>query len=87
LVHTVETRESSSQHVTFGVHVQRQVSLLNALLDEFADSEEELRRPVRSDETVSRGQLAEWASRFERWLGRSSQLEGGHSRHDANART
>jgi hypothetical protein len=67
--HTVETRESASQHVTFGVHVSRQVTLLSALLDEFAASEEELRRPIRSDEEVSREQLAEWAGRLERWLG------------------
>ncbi|MFZ2031720.1 MAG: cupin domain-containing protein [Vitreimonas sp.] len=68
LAHTVETRESASQHVTFGVHVSRQVSLLAALLDQFAAGEEELRRPVRSDETVSREHLASWAARFERWL-------------------
>ncbi|MGH6950988.1 MAG: JmjC domain-containing protein [Vitreimonas sp.] len=70
LAHTVETRESSSQHITFGVHVSRQVTLLSALLDQFAASEEDLRRPIRSDEEISRQQLAEWASRFERWLGR-----------------
>lgn len=70
LAHTVETRESLSQHVTFGVHVSRQVNLLSALLDQFAASEEELRRPIRTDEFVSRQQLAAWAGRFERWLGR-----------------
>jgi hypothetical protein len=70
LAHTVETRERSSQHVTFGVHVSRQVTLLSALLDEFAAGEEELRRPIRTDEEVTRAQLAEWAGRFERWLGR-----------------
>ena len=70
LAHTVETRESSSQHITFGVHVSRQVTLLSTLLDQFAAGEEELRRPIRGDEEVSRQQLAEWAGRFERWLGR-----------------
>lgn len=70
LAHTVETRESSSQHITFGVHVSRQVTLLGALLEQFAAGEEELRRPIRSGEEVSRQQLAEWAGRFERWLGR-----------------
>lgn len=69
LAHTVETRASSSQHVTFGVHVSRQVDLLSALLDEFANAEDELRRPTRSDEQVSREQLTEWARRFERWMG------------------
>jgi Cupin superfamily protein len=69
LAHTVETRESSSQHITFGVHVSRQVDMLGALLDEFASGEEELRRPIRSDEQISREQLGEWARRFERWLG------------------
>lgn len=72
LAHTVETRESGSQHITFGVEVSRQVSLLSALLDQFAAGEEELRRPIRSDEEVSREQLAAWASRFENWLGRTS---------------
>jgi hypothetical protein len=71
LAHLVETRESSSQHVTFGVHVSRQVNLLSALLDQFAAGEEELRRPIRSDEQVSREQLAAWAGRFERWLGQA----------------
>lgn len=70
VAHTVETRASSSQHVTFGMHVSRQVDFLGALLDEFAATEEELRRPIRSDEQVSREQLAEWARRFESWLGR-----------------
>jgi ribosomal protein L16 Arg81 hydroxylase len=69
LAHTVETRETASQHVTFGVHVARQVDFLGALLDEFAATEEELRRPIRSDEQVPRAQLGEWARRFERWLG------------------
>lgn len=69
LVHTVETRDVTSQHVTFGVHVSRQANLLSTLLDQFAASEEELRRPLRSDEEVSREQLAAWAGRFERWLG------------------
>lgn len=68
LAHTVETRGSSSQHITFGVHVSRQVDLLGALLDEFAATEEELRRPIRSDEQAPREQLGEWARRFERWL-------------------
>jgi ribosomal protein L16 Arg81 hydroxylase len=72
LAHTVETRESASQHITFGVHVSRQLNMLSALLDEFAASEEELLRPIRSDEEVSREQLAQWASRFERWLGPAS---------------
>lgn len=67
LAHAVETRESASQHVTFGIHVSRQVDLLSAMLDQFAASEDELRRPIRSDEKVSREQLAEWARRFERW--------------------
>lgn len=66
--HTVETRSSSSQHITFGVHVSRQVDFLGALLDEFAGAEEELRRPIRSGEEVTPQQLAEWARRFERWL-------------------
>lgn len=70
LVHTVDTRSSSSQHVTFGMHVSRQVSLLSALLDEFAATEEELRRPIRSDEAISREQLAVWVGNFERWLNR-----------------
>lgn len=68
LVHTVETRESGSQHITFGVHVERQAALLGALLEEFAATEEELRRPIRTDERVSHEQLASWASRFEQWL-------------------
>jgi ribosomal protein L16 Arg81 hydroxylase len=68
LAHAVETRESSSQHVTFGVHVSRQVDHLSALLDEFAATEEDLRRPIRSGEQAPREQLAEWARRFERWL-------------------
>jgi ribosomal protein L16 Arg81 hydroxylase len=72
LTHTVETRSSSSQHVTFGVHVSRKATLLSTLLDEFASTEEELRRPVRSDEQVSRAQLAEWAGRFEQWMRRGS---------------
>lgn len=67
LTHTVETRSSSSQHVTFGVHVSRQVTMLGTLLDEFAATQEELRRPIRSDEQVSRQQLAEWAGRFADW--------------------
>lgn len=71
LVHTVETRESSSQHVTFGVHVSRQVNLLSALLEQFAATEDELRRPIRSGEDVSREQLAAWAGRFEDWLRKS----------------
>ncbi|MEQ1489865.1 MAG: cupin domain-containing protein [Terricaulis sp.] len=68
LVHTVETRESSSQHITFGLHVSRQVTLLSALLEQFAATEEDLRRPVRTGETVSRDALAAWAARFQRWL-------------------
>jgi hypothetical protein len=68
--HTVETQHSSSQHVTFGVQVSRPVNLLSALLDQFAASHDELRRPVRSGEDVSREQLVAWASRFERWLER-----------------
>jgi ribosomal protein L16 Arg81 hydroxylase len=71
LAHLVETRESSSQHVTFGVHVARQLDSLTALLDEFAGAEEELRRPVRSDEQVSPEQVREWARRFEQWLGKA----------------
>lgn len=70
LAHTVETRSSSSQHVTFGVHVSRQVTVLAGLLDEFAATEPELRRPVRTGEQVPREQLAEWAGRFQAWLGR-----------------
>lgn len=70
LAHTVETRDFSSQHITFGVHVSRPVTLLSGLLDQFADSEEELRRPIRTDEEASREQLAAWAGRFERWLAR-----------------
>lgn len=66
--HTVETRESSSQHITFGVHVSRQVDFLSALLDDFSTTEEELRRPIRSGEQISPGQLADWARHFERWL-------------------
>lgn len=69
LAHTVETRESGSEHVTFGVHVSRKVKLLGDLLEQFAAAEEDLRRPIRTDEDVSRAQLAEWAGRFERWLG------------------
>jgi ribosomal protein L16 Arg81 hydroxylase len=69
LAHTVETRTSSSQHITFGVHVSRQVDMLGALLDEFASGEEELRRPIRTDEQISREQFGEWARRFQRWLG------------------
>ncbi len=68
LAHTVDTRESSSQHVTFGVHVSRPVTVLSGLLEQFAASDEELRRPIRSDEDVPREQLAAWANRFERWL-------------------
>lgn len=68
LAHLVETRESSSQHITFGMHVTRQVDALSALLDEFASTEEGLRRPVRTDEQVSREQIKEWARRFETWL-------------------
>jgi len=68
LTHTVETRSSSSQHVTFGVHVQRQATLLSGLLDEFAATEEELRRPIRSDEKISNAQLTEWSGAFARWL-------------------
>jgi len=68
MAHTVDTRESSSQHVTFGVHVSRPVTLLSGLLEQFAASDEELRRPIRTDEDVPREQLAAWASRFERWL-------------------
>lgn len=70
--HTVETRESASEHVTFGVHVSRRAALLNALLDEFADTEEGLRRPIGANEQVSREQVAEWAGKFERWLGRAN---------------
>lgn len=70
LIHTVETQSSSSQHVTFGVHVSRQATMLSALLDEFAGSQDELRRPIRSGEQVSREQLAEWANRFQQWVGR-----------------
>lgn len=68
LPHTVETRESGSQHVTFGVHVSRSAALLGALMEEFAATQEELRQPIRSDENVSRVQLAEWAGRFQHWL-------------------
>ena len=68
MAHTVDTREISSQHVTFGVHVSRPVTLLSGLLEQFAASDEELRRPLRTDEDVPREQLAAWASRFERWL-------------------
>lgn len=71
LAHLVETRESSSQHITFGVHVTRQVDLLASLLDEFASAQEDLRRPLRSDEQASRAQLGEWAQRFERWVNNS----------------
>lgn len=70
LTHTVETRSSSSQHVTFGVHVARQVTMLSGLLDEFAATEEELRRPIRTDEQATREQLAAWAGRFQEWLRR-----------------
>ena len=70
LTHTVETRESPSQHVTFGVHVSRPVNILGALLDQFAASDAELRRPIRSGEVVAREQLAAWAGRFEDWLAR-----------------
>jgi ribosomal protein L16 Arg81 hydroxylase len=69
--HTVETRESSSQHITFGVHVSRQADYLTALLDQFAATEEDLRRPIRSGEEVPREQLADWARRFERWVSRA----------------
>lgn len=68
VTHTVETRSSSSQHVTFGVHVSRQATLLSGLLDEFAATEEELRRPIRSGEEVSSKQLTEWAAIFSRWM-------------------
>lgn len=68
VVHTVETRASASQHVTFGVHVSRPASALSALLDEFAASEEALRRPLRSDENPSREQLLNWAGRFQEWI-------------------
>jgi hypothetical protein len=54
------------------VHVSRQVDHLSALLDQFAAGEEELRRPIRSDEQISREQLREWANRFGRWLGGSA---------------
>lgn len=70
VVHTVETRESSSQHVTFGIHVSRAATALSALLDEFAASEEALRRPVRSDEAASREELVSWAGRFQDWISR-----------------
>lgn len=70
VVHTVETREHPSQHVTFGVHVSRTVKTLSALLDEFAAGDEALRRPLRSDETASPEQLARWAGRFQEWLAR-----------------
>lgn len=66
--HTVETRQSPSQHITFGVRVSRQIDLLGGLLEQFAGGEEALRRPVRSGEHISRGQLADWANSFERWL-------------------
>lgn len=68
LAHLVETRESSSQHITFGVHVTRQVDMLAALLDEFARTQEDLRRPLRSEEQATRAQLGEWVQRFERWV-------------------
>src|SRR5690606_15451233 len=68
VVHTVETRDSISQHVTFGIHVSRTATRLSALLDEFTASEEALRRPLRTDETVSSEQLASWAGRFQEWL-------------------
>ena len=68
LIHTVETPYSSSQHVTFGVHVSRKVTMLSGLLDEYAASQDELRRPVRTDEKVSREQLAESADLFARWI-------------------
>lgn len=71
VVHTVETDSSSSQHVTFGVHVSRPATLLSELLDEFATSEQDLRRPIRSGEQVSRERLAEWAGRFADWLRRA----------------
>lgn len=80
LVHTVETHESASQHITFGVHVTRQVDFLAQLLDQFAASEEELRRPIRSDEQISYEQVGEWVGRFERWVsksGKSGQRFGG----------
>ncbi|MGE0530969.1 MAG: cupin domain-containing protein [Hyphomonadaceae bacterium] len=70
VVHTVETRDSISQHLTFGIHVSRTATTLSALLDEFTVSEEALRRPLRSDETVSDEQLASWAGRFQEWLAR-----------------
>jgi ribosomal protein L16 Arg81 hydroxylase len=70
LAHTVETRSSSSQHVTFGVHVARSITVLSALLDEFAATETDLRRPVRTGEQVSREELTAWAGRFQEWLGR-----------------
>jgi ribosomal protein L16 Arg81 hydroxylase len=70
VIHTVETRFSSSQHVTFGVHISRKVTMLSGLLDEFAASQEELRRPVRTDETVSREQLTECADAFAHWMAR-----------------
>ena len=78
LAHTVETRETASQHVTFGVHVARQADFLGGLLDQFAATEEELRRPIRSGEQVSREQLAAWASRFEHWL--AASVSGGDQR-------
>lgn len=68
LVHTVETRESSSQHITFGLHVTRQVTLLSALLEQFAATEEELRRPIRSGESLAREDFIAWAARFQNWL-------------------
>jgi len=66
--HTVDTQHTSSQHVTFGVQVSRPASLLSEMLDQFAASQDELRRPLRSGEEVSRDQLVAWASSFERWL-------------------
>jgi hypothetical protein len=66
--HTVDTQHTFSQHVTFGVQVSRPVSLLSELLDQFAASQDELRRPLRSGEEISREQLAAWANGFERWL-------------------
>ena len=38
------------------------------LLDEFARTQEDLRRPLRSEEQATRAQLGEWVQRFERWV-------------------
>ncbi|MGD9979909.1 MAG: cupin domain-containing protein [Hyphomonadaceae bacterium] len=73
LAHLVETRDSASQHVTFGVSVSRQVDMLSGLLDQFAATQDELRRPIRGDEQVPPEQLEEWVRRFQLWLGESAR--------------